>query len=66
MRKGARLGQHFLINSWAASALALAAPLQRGETILEIGPGKGILTRELLKLGSVIAIEKDTALVHTL
>ena len=66
MRKGARLGQHFLIHSWAASALALAAPLQRGETILEIGPGKGILTRELLKLGSVIAIEKDTALVHTL
>ena len=66
MRKGARLGQHFLIHSWAASALALAAPLQRGETILEIGAGKGILTRELLKQGPVVAIEKDAALVRTL
>ena len=62
-RSGARLGQHFLKHAWAARALAHAVEVQLGETILEIGPGKGILTRELLALGPVIAIEKDEALV---
>ena len=65
-RKGARLGQHFLIHSWAAKKLAYAAAPQAGEIILEIGPGKGVLTRELLQLGKVIAIEKDPALVELL
>lgn len=37
------------------------------DTILEIGPGKGALTRELLQTGAhVIAIEKDTELVNFL
>lgn len=66
MRKGARLGQHFLIHSWAARALAHAAHAQPGETIVEIGPGKGVLTRELLAFGPVVAIEKDAALVAAL
>lgn len=65
-RKGARLGQHFLIHAWPAAKLAHAIPLKEGETFLEIGPGKGILTRELLKLGPVIAIEKDPVLVQKL
>jgi 16S rRNA (adenine1518-N6/adenine1519-N6)-dimethyltransferase len=62
MRKGARLGQHFLKHGWAARALAKAVALQPGETFVEIGPGKGILTRELLAEGPVVAIEKDEAL----
>ncbi len=66
MRKGARLGQHFLIHSWAAKKLAYAAAPRDGETILEIGPGKGVLTKELLALGNVVAIEKDEALVEIL
>lgn len=66
MRKGARLGQHFLIHSWAARALAHAAIPEPGEAIVEIGPGKGVLTRELLALGPVVAIEKDSALVAVL
>ncbi len=61
--KGARLGQHFLIHSWAARTLAYAAGVRPGETILEIGPGKGVLTRELLALAPVVAVEKDEALV---
>ncbi len=65
-RSGARLGQHFLIHSWAARALAHAVPLKAGETYLEIGPGKGILTRELLSLGPVVAVEKDTELITKL
>src|SRR3989344_2679116 len=64
--RGARLGQHFLIHSWAARKLAYAVAPQEGEVIVEIGPGKGVLTRELLKLGPVLAIEKDEALVEKL
>lgn len=60
---GAKLGQHFLIHSWAARTLAYAAQPMSGETILEIGPGKGVLTKELLALGPVVAIEKDEKLV---
>jgi 16S rRNA (adenine1518-N6/adenine1519-N6)-dimethyltransferase len=65
--RGARLGQHFLKDAWAARALAHAAHARPREPILEIGPGKGILTRELLLLGSpVVAVEKDEALVALL
>lgn len=66
-RKGARLGQHFLKAKWAATALAQSIALRTGEKIVEIGPGKGALTRELLKTGAhVIAIEKDESLVPLL
>jgi len=65
--RGARLGQHFLTARWAAVALARAASVREGETIIEIGPGKGALTRELLATTSpIIAIEKDLALVEKL
>lgn len=66
MKTAARLGQHFLIHSWAARKLAYAAEPKDGETILEIGPGKGVLTKELLALGPVVAVEKDEALVALL
>ncbi len=63
----ARLGQHFLTGQWAARALAEAVAPAAGETILEIGPGKGALTRELLAVGEhVIAVEKDSSLVKIL
>ena len=64
MRKGARLGQHFLKSPWAARALARAVGATSYETVLEIGPGKGALTRELLSVSKkVVAVEKDEALV---
>jgi 16S rRNA (adenine1518-N6/adenine1519-N6)-dimethyltransferase len=67
MAKGARLGQHFLTAHWAAVSLARAADVHSDETVLEIGPGKGMLTRELLTTGErVIAIEKDELLVAKL
>lgn len=71
-RKGARLGQHFLKARWAAQLVARSAglPVQTDtdpRTVLEIGPGTGNLTDELLALGGrVIAIEKDSALVEIL
>lgn len=64
---GQKLGQHFLKGTWAARALARAAGIGGGDTVLEIGPGKGALTRELLATGAhVIAIEKDEGLVTKL
>src|SRR3989344_6033512 len=61
---GARLGQHFLKGTWAARALVRAGGISREDMVLEIGPGKGILTREILATGAhVVAIEKDDKLV---
>jgi len=65
-KHGARLGQHFLTAHWAAVALAHAARIT-DEPVIEVGPGKGALTGELLKLSRrVIAIEKDSALIEKL
>lgn len=66
-RKGARLGQHFLTGAWAARRLVEAAAIQTDDTVLEIGPGTGALTRELLATGAhIVAVEKDQALVANL
>ena len=64
---GARLGQHFLTGLWAARVLARAAGIASGDMVLEIGPGKGALTKELLATGAkVVAIEKDSNLIKLL
>ncbi len=66
-QRGARLGQHFLTNKHYAKVLAEAVAVRAGETILEIGPGKGALTKELLNTGAkVVAIEKDEVLAEGL
>jgi len=49
------------------SAVADAARIQKGETVLEIGPGEGALTEVLLERGAkVLAIEKDSRLISFL
>lgn len=64
---GQRLGQHFLNNSYYAKVLADAVAVRPGETIVEVGPGKGALTKHLLTTGApVVAIEKDEALAASL
>ncbi|MDO8552475.1 MAG: 16S rRNA (adenine(1518)-N(6)/adenine(1519)-N(6))-dimethyltransferase RsmA [bacterium] len=68
MRHRPKLGQHFLKAKWAARSLAYAVGISPGDTVLEVGPGKGALTRELLAIAKdvgakVVAIEKDEALV---
>ncbi|MDR3570712.1 MAG: 16S rRNA (adenine(1518)-N(6)/adenine(1519)-N(6))-dimethyltransferase RsmA [Candidatus Pacebacteria bacterium] len=66
-RRGARLGQHFLTGTWAAEKLVESALITSQDTVLEIGPGKGALTGEILKTGArVVAIEKDDALPEQL
>jgi 16S rRNA (adenine1518-N6/adenine1519-N6)-dimethyltransferase len=64
-RKG--LGQHFLVNPAILHKILQAAELSSGDVVLEIGPGLGVLTRELVKhSGYVIAVELDAGLAKLL
>lgn len=66
-KKGARLGQHLLTSRDIARAVVAAGDVRPGDTVLEVGPGKGMLTRELLDAGGrIIAIEKDPAFANVL
>jgi 16S rRNA (adenine1518-N6/adenine1519-N6)-dimethyltransferase len=57
------LGQNWLVSPSALAKIVKAADLQRGERVLELGPGKGALTERLLMAGTeVTAIEKDRRL----
>lgn len=61
------LGQNFLKSSLALSQIIEAGAINKKDTVLEIGPGKGALTERLLiKAGHVIAIEKDETLFNFL
>ena len=67
MYKKKSLGQHFLTNARYLRAVADTADIKAGEKVLEIGPGEGTLTRELLARGAkVVAIEKDHRLIPML
>ena len=57
------LGQNFLHDREKLDQIVAAAELERGEKVLEIGPGLGPLTRLLVHAGAnVLAIEKDARL----
>lgn len=63
MRAKKSLGQNFLMHARIAERIALAAGLSPDTLVLEIGPGTGMLTRELLKLArKVVAVEADKEL----
>jgi 16S rRNA (adenine1518-N6/adenine1519-N6)-dimethyltransferase len=56
-------GQNFLRNRGAVDQIVAAVEPQEGETIVEIGPGEGVLTEKLVELGApVIAFEIDPEL----
>jgi len=64
---GARLGQHFLSDPSILGRIADAAGIEPGETVLEIGPGKGGLTAPLAaRAAKVVAIEADGRLAAAL
>lgn len=64
VRPNKRLGQHFLIDRAALQAVVESAALKNGDLVLEVGPGLGVLTRELLDRGArVVAIEQDRTFV---
>lgn len=58
-----KLGQHFLNDESVIKDILSAANLNSKDFVLEVGPGKGILTEGLVKhAGMVLAIEKDEEL----
>lgn len=66
-QKRKKLGQHFLNNEFIAEKIVSFADIRKDDTVLEIGPGKGILTSILLKKAKkVIAVEIDDKLVRFL
>lgn len=61
------LGQHWLRDEDSLNAMAKAADVQSSDTILEIGPGLGTLTKVLLeRANQVIAVEFDQILANQL
>ncbi len=70
--RGARprkaLGQHFLRDGRMAARIAAAAGELGGRTVLEVGPGRGALTRALLEAGAeeIVAVERDSELAASL
>lgn len=61
------LGQHFLNSDYAPRKMCDAASLSPGDIVLEIGPGTGALTKELLARGAVvIALEADLRAIESL
>jgi 16S rRNA (adenine1518-N6/adenine1519-N6)-dimethyltransferase len=66
-RADRRLSQSFLTQPEIARAMVAAAELGPGATVLEIGPGLGTVTQELVATGAeVVAIELDRALAEAL
>jgi 16S rRNA (adenine1518-N6/adenine1519-N6)-dimethyltransferase len=66
-RRRKALGQHFLVNRAACDRIVDLLRIEPGDPILEIGPGRGALTRGLLDHGAIVrAIEIDPALAAEL
>jgi 16S rRNA (adenine1518-N6/adenine1519-N6)-dimethyltransferase len=64
IRPKKQLGQNFLNSKKIVERIVSASQPQETDVLLEIGPGKGILTQALLETKKpVIAIEKDTELI---
>ncbi|MCK6462722.1 MAG: 16S rRNA (adenine(1518)-N(6)/adenine(1519)-N(6))-dimethyltransferase [Candidatus Pacebacteria bacterium] len=61
------LGQNFLNSQKIAEEIVAAGKVSPDDTVLEVGPGKGVLTELLLQRAKkVIAVEKDEELVEFL
>lgn len=58
------LGQNFLKSKEALRAMLHAGEIQPKDIVLEVGPGKGVLTEALLLSGAkVFAVEKDDRMI---
>ena len=67
MKAKKSLGQNFLKSEPALKKIVETGEIEEGDTVLEIGPGKGALTAKLLeRAGKVVAVEKDRDLVEYL
>jgi 16S rRNA (adenine1518-N6/adenine1519-N6)-dimethyltransferase len=61
------LGQHFLVDARARGRIVAAAELSPDDVVVEIGPGRGALTRALAdRAGTLVAVELDDSLAQRL
>jgi len=64
IKPGFVAGQNFLICEDVLSAILESAKLKKKDNVLEIGPGLGVMTKELInKAGKVLAVEYDKQLI---
>lgn len=64
---GRRLGQHFLFDPAILDRIVDAIEPGPNDRVIEIGPGRGTLTRRLAgRVAAVVAIERDAALAAAL
>jgi 16S rRNA (adenine1518-N6/adenine1519-N6)-dimethyltransferase len=62
-----RFGQNFMIDGNLVRLVAEAGQVKAGDLVIEVGPGTGTLTEELLATGAnVLAVEIDKALAEML
>lgn len=67
IRANKSLGQNFLVSDEAVEKIVESAEISKEDLVIEIGPGLGTLTNELLKKAKkVIAIELDSRMVEIL
>lgn len=67
LRANKRLGQNFLINQEIVDQIIEKSQITKEDTVLEIGPGLGTLTKALAKAAkNVIAVELDENMVNIL
>ncbi|HJN84929.1 MAG TPA: 16S rRNA (adenine(1518)-N(6)/adenine(1519)-N(6))-dimethyltransferase RsmA [Patescibacteria group bacterium] len=66
MHKKKFYGQHFLRDESVVDAIVEAAAIEESDNVLEIGPGAGVLTKELvLKAKKVLSVDIDQEAIDT-
>jgi 16S rRNA (adenine1518-N6/adenine1519-N6)-dimethyltransferase len=66
-KKKKSLGQNFLKSKSVVNQIVSASKIKKGDFVLEVGPGQGFLTEDLLAASeNVLAIEKDGRLIDVL
>mgnify|MGYP006112273565 CR=1 FL=1 len=61
------LGQHFLTDTSVVKAVVESADLRSGDTVVEVGPGRGALTSDIVsQSGKVLLIEYDAEMAQRL
>jgi 23S rRNA (adenine-N6)-dimethyltransferase len=67
VRERIQLAQNFFKDRSLVASIVAASAITKEDIVYEIGPGEGIITRELAeRAGKVVAIEKDAALAARL
>lgn len=61
-----RLGQHFLVSPIHLAKIAAPLKVSSRDTVIEIGPGHGELTRHLVRARRIILLERDPGLARAL